>query len=98
MRPYSNCRLFCPQPANVAEARDWINAWKSKTEARQNRPSWFPGSKLPDHLDGSLPADFGFDPLSLGVDAGKLKWCVFAPSAARCPVCGAIGCACDLAS
>jgi len=42
--------------------------------AQASRPSWFPGSKLPDHLDGSLPGDFGFDPLSLGKDAGKLKW------------------------
>ena len=29
------------------------------------RASWFPGNKLPDHLDGSLPGDYGFDPLSL---------------------------------
>jgi hypothetical protein len=33
--------------------------------ASANRTSWFPGSKLPDHLDGSLPGDYGFDPLGL---------------------------------
>lgn len=30
-----------------------------------NRPLWFPGSVPPPYLDGSLPADFGFDPLGL---------------------------------
>eukprot|EP00879_Flechtneria_rotunda_P003223 GHRR01003446.1.p1 GENE.GHRR01003446.1~~GHRR01003446.1.p1 ORF type:complete len:259 (+),score=104.03 GHRR01003446.1:82-858(+) len=59
---------------NAAEARQWINNWKNKQAATANRPSWFPGSKLPDHLDGSMPGDFGFDPLGLGKDAGKLKW------------------------
>jgi hypothetical protein len=42
--------------------------------AAANRPSWFPGSKLPDHLDGTLPGDFGFDPLGLGVDPANLAW------------------------
>jgi len=42
--------------------------------ASANRPSWFPGSKFPDHLDGSLPGDHGFDPFSLGKDPAKLKW------------------------
>jgi hypothetical protein len=27
--------------------------------ATANRPSWFPGSKLPAHLDGTLPGDYG---------------------------------------
>ncbi|KAK8928382.1 hypothetical protein KSP39_PZI017186 [Platanthera zijinensis] len=35
------------------------------------RPLWFPGSTPPPWLDGSLPADFGFDPLGL-VGAGAL--------------------------
>jgi hypothetical protein len=42
--------------------------------ASANRPSWFPGSKLPDHLNGTLPGDFGFDPLGLGVDPANLAW------------------------
>ncbi|KAL4561980.1 hypothetical protein LXL04_034166 [Taraxacum kok-saghyz] len=28
-----------------------------------DRPIWFPGSSPPEWLDGSLPGDFGFDPL-----------------------------------
>jgi light-harvesting complex I chlorophyll a/b binding protein 2 len=31
-----------------------------------DRPLWFPGSSPPPWLDGSLPGDFGFDPLGLG--------------------------------
>lgn len=42
--------------------------------AQANRPSWFPGTKFPDHLDGTLVGDFGFDPLGLGKDPAKLKW------------------------
>jgi hypothetical protein len=42
--------------------------------AAANRTSWFPGTELPAYLDGTLPGDFGFDPLRLGEDAGKLKW------------------------
>jgi light-harvesting complex I chlorophyll a/b binding protein 2/light-harvesting complex I chlorophyll a/b binding protein 4 len=42
--------------------------------AQSARPSWFPGSKFPAHLDGSMPGDHGFDPLGLGKDAGKLRW------------------------
>lgn len=40
------------------------------------RPLWFPGSTAPEWLDGSLPADFGFDPLGLGSDPELLKWFV----------------------
>lgn len=38
------------------------------------RPLWFPGSTPPPWLDGSLPGDFGFDPLGLGSDPEVLKW------------------------
>lgn len=37
-------------------------------------PSWRPGSDHPPHLDGTMPGDFGFDPLYLGADAEALKW------------------------
>jgi hypothetical protein len=30
------------------------------------RPSWCPGRPAPAHLDGTLPCDYGFDPLNLG--------------------------------
>lgn len=35
--------------------------------ADPDRPLWFPGSTPPPWLDGSLPGDFGFDPLGLGM-------------------------------
>eukprot|EP00955_Chlamydomonas_euryale_P089776 364493-Chlamydomonas_euryale.AAC.10 len=38
------------------------------------RPMWMPGASAPAHLDGSLPGDFGFDPLGLGVDKERLSW------------------------
>jgi len=30
------------------------------------RPLWMPGTKAPAHLKGTLPGDYGFDPLELG--------------------------------
>ncbi|KAL6762567.1 light-harvesting chlorophyll-a/b protein of photosystem I [Haematococcus lacustris] len=39
-----------------------------------NRPMWLPGNAPPAHLDGSLPGDFGFDPLGLGSSPESLKW------------------------
>merc|ERR1719473_1034571 len=39
-----------------------------------NRPVWFPGNTPPVHLDGSMPGDYGFDPLRLGSDPDFLKW------------------------
>ncbi|KAG5546995.1 hypothetical protein RHGRI_012879 [Rhododendron griersonianum] len=39
-----------------------------------DRPLWFPGTSPPEWLDGSLPGDFGFDPLGLGSDPDSLKW------------------------
>lgn len=35
----------------------------------------FAGNEFPPHLDGSMPGDAGFDPLSLGSDPTLLKWC-----------------------
>lgn len=40
------------------------------------RPLWQPGGTAPAHLDGSLPGDYGFDPLNLGANAKALDWCV----------------------
>jgi light-harvesting complex II chlorophyll a/b binding protein 4 len=39
---------------------------KRATGSGADRPLWFPGAKAPFWLDGSLPGDYGFDPLSLG--------------------------------
>jgi len=36
------------------------------------KPSWLPGSTSPEYLDGSLPGDYGFDPLGLGKDVTTL--------------------------
>eukprot|EP00355_Strombidium_rassoulzadegani_P005491 CAMPEP_0168615642 /NCGR_PEP_ID=MMETSP0449_2-20121227/4611_1 /TAXON_ID=1082188 /ORGANISM="Strombidium rassoulzadegani, Strain ras09" /LENGTH=273 /DNA_ID=CAMNT_0008656391 /DNA_START=64 /DNA_END=882 /DNA_ORIENTATION=+ len=38
------------------------------------RPLWRPGCDVPSYLDGSMPGDFGFDPLGLGANPDKLKW------------------------
>ncbi|CAI5510028.1 unnamed protein product [Closterium sp. Naga37s-1] len=38
------------------------------------RPLYFPGSTPPAYLDGTLPADFGFDPL--GLASSNLDWYV----------------------
>jgi len=45
-----------------------------KLQARAREAKWFPGSNAPDHLDGSIEGDFGFDPCDLGKDAQSLKW------------------------
>ncbi|CAL5074122.1 unnamed protein product [Urochloa decumbens] len=39
-----------------------------------DRPVWFPGTSPPPWLDGSLPGDFGFDPLGLGSEPEQLRW------------------------
>ena len=33
--------------------------------ARAKAGNWLPGSTSPAHLNGSLPGDYGFDPLNL---------------------------------
>lgn len=35
---------------------------------------WYPGATPPEHLDGSMPADYGFDPFFLGIYPDALKW------------------------
>jgi light-harvesting complex I chlorophyll a/b binding protein 5 len=44
--------------------------------AASDRTLWLPAIPAPPHLDGSLPGDFGFDPLGLGQDPERLKWYV----------------------
>ncbi|KAJ7539646.1 hypothetical protein O6H91_11G108300 [Diphasiastrum complanatum] len=51
-------------------------ALKVSAAAATERPLWFPGSTPPEWLDGSLPGDFGFDPLGLGSEPQLLKWFV----------------------
>ena len=46
----------------------------SKPGAGPDRPLWLPGSKVPEHLKGELPGDYGFDPLKLGASPQALRW------------------------
>eukprot|EP00854_Cymbomonas_tetramitiformis_P014409 gene14409-17039_t len=39
-------------------------------------PMWYIGADAPSYLDGTLPGDYGFDPLGLGSDPERLKWYV----------------------
>jgi hypothetical protein len=43
--------------------------------AAASRPLWLPNVTPPAYLNGSLAGDFGFDPLGLGADPQRLKWC-----------------------
>eukprot|EP00249_Psilotum_nudum_P001703 c14337_g1_i1 orf=572-1366(-) len=53
---------------------------KASTKGATGKKSWLPGVRGggnlvdPEWLDGSLPGDYGFDPLGLGKDPGFLKW------------------------
>ncbi|KAG8059338.1 hypothetical protein GUJ93_ZPchr0002g26276 [Zizania palustris] len=44
--------------------------------ANTERETWLPGLDPPPYLDGTLPGDFGFDPLGLGEEPASLKWYV----------------------
>ncbi|XP_024386371.1 photosystem I chlorophyll a/b-binding protein 2, chloroplastic [Physcomitrium patens] len=46
------------------------------TGNKTDRPLWLPGSEAPKWLDGSLPGDYGFDPLDLAAEPGRLNWMV----------------------
>jgi len=39
-----------------------------------NRPLWLPGSEAPSYLNGTYPADYGFDPLGLGANPDSLRY------------------------
>ena len=43
---------------------------------QSDRPLWLPGSQAPAWLDGSLPGDYGFDPLNLASEPARLNWFV----------------------
>ena len=46
------------------------------TAAADGRQMWVPGAVPPEHLDGTLAGDFGFDPMCLGSNPEALKWYV----------------------
>lgn len=58
--------------ARIGRPQDTRNVLVNATD----RPVWYPGNDPPAWLDGSLPGDFGFDPLGLGSDPNALKWFV----------------------
>jgi light-harvesting complex I chlorophyll a/b binding protein 2 len=57
--------------AKVAAAQRTISL-----TVRAERPLFFPGNPAPAYLDGSLPGDYGFDPLGLGSVPSNFKWYV----------------------
>uniref|UniRef100_A0A0F7H049 Chlorophyll a-b binding protein, chloroplastic n=1 Tax=Apostasia odorata TaxID=280455 RepID=A0A0F7H049_9ASPA len=66
-------RLRLGKPAAPSAATPSRSSF-SVSAAALERPIWFPGSTPPPWLDGSLPGDFGFDPLGLGSDPESLRW------------------------
>ena len=44
------------------------------TRAAADRPLWLVGASAPSYLDGSMPGDYGFDPLGLGSNKERLTW------------------------
>ena len=49
---------------------------QSVTVRAERAGLWLPGIEAPKWLDGSLPADRGFDPLGLATDSERLEWFV----------------------
>lgn len=81
--------------APLQASRAFVQAVSQKTHrnVRLNvmarEAAWCPGSTAPEYLDGSLPGDFGFDPLGLGANPAMLakfreaelihaRWCMLA--------------------
>ena len=74
---HENCRLT--QKSRTVRPRGVAS--KARASVRVGavaaaRPTWLPGSPAPAPLDGTLPCDYGFDPLNLGADPENLKWFV----------------------
>merc|ERR1719473_1609306 len=51
-----------------------IKTTRNLISVQAREAAWLPGSDAPSHLNGSLPGDFGFDPLGLGKDPQALLW------------------------
>ena len=58
----------------AVQSKATVKAAAISTKVMAARTSWMPGSVHPKHLDGTLPGDFGFDPLGLGADPQRLKY------------------------
>ena len=62
-------------PLRLAQGLRVFASAAAPEPSKAERQVWFPGNKAPDYLDGSMPGDFGFDPLGLGSDPRTLRWC-----------------------
>mmetsp|Transcript_35648 Transcript_35648/g.42945 ORF Transcript_35648/g.42945 Transcript_35648/m.42945 type:complete len:233 (-) Transcript_35648:113-811(-) len=58
--------LVAARPAAVAS--------RGPLAVKAEKKMWLPGMSSPAYLDGSIPGDYGFDPLGLGSDPDRLKW------------------------
>jgi len=73
--------VSCVRPTVALRAKAVVGA-KAKASsgaprrvvAQARGAAWAPGNQAPVHLDGTLPGDFGFDPLNLGEDPKTLAW------------------------
>ena len=54
------------RPAARGPARVGVRSVTSASMYGAARNLWLPGAPAPSYLDGTLAADFGFDPLGLG--------------------------------
>lgn len=68
----SAAAMTTPCLRSVRGAKACRNVVSRATE----RPLWYPGTKAPAWLDGTLPGDYGFDPLGLGSDPETLTYFV----------------------
>eukprot|EP01025_Chloroclados_australasicus_P031320 TRINITY_DN3169_c0_g1_i1.p1 TRINITY_DN3169_c0_g1~~TRINITY_DN3169_c0_g1_i1.p1 ORF type:complete len:273 (-),score=28.18 TRINITY_DN3169_c0_g1_i1:220-936(-) len=67
--------MACTVKTFQARAAAAPRASRSVAVRAADRPMWLPGMNPPSHLDGSMPGDFGFDPLNLGMQGeDRLKW------------------------
>merc|ERR1711977_744642 len=66
--------IFKRMFAIISNSKPYAVPTRNNVLVQAREAAWLPGSQAPAHLDGSLPGDFGFDPLSLGKDPQALKW------------------------
>lgn len=59
---------------SLGARRSARNATRRVTVMAADRPVWLPGSPPASNLDGTMPGDFGFDPLGLGFNADALRY------------------------
>ena len=68
-------RVVCRFSAGTKKVKQAAKTVQKKfSGGGANRPLWFPGAKAPEWLDGSLPGDYGFDPLALGKSPEYLQF------------------------